>query len=105
MIYKKEHKDIQPMVDLISIKATQGLATHLKMVMADFLKLSDESCMQKIDTHFKLENILNYRIILQKCHMMPVENYQVDSDKIQFYLEDFIDQNFKNPHIIYLKIS
>ena len=98
MIYKKEHKGIQPMVDLISIKARQGLATHLKMGLADFLDLSDDSCMQKIDTHFKLENISNYRIILQKCHMEPVENHQVDSDKIQLYVEDFIDQIFKNPH-------
>ena len=32
----KEHKGIQPMVDLFSIKARQGLATHLKMGMAVF---------------------------------------------------------------------
>jgi len=59
---------------------------------------NNESCMQKIDKHFKLEIISNYRIILQKCHMEPVENHQVDSDKIQLYVEDFINEIFKNPH-------
>ena len=30
--------------------------------------------------------------------MEPVENHQVDSDTLQFYVEDFIDQICKNPH-------
>ena len=55
--------------------------------------------MQKLDAHFKLKNISNYKMILQKCHMEPVENYQVDSDNILLYIEDFIDRIYKK-HIL-----
>ena len=61
-----------------------------------FLMLTDEVCMQKLDTFFKLENISNYRVILQRCHLNPVKNTQVNCDNIQQYMEDFIDHLYKN---------
>ena len=52
---------------------------HLKINMPKLLALPDELCIQKLDAHFKLENVSNYRMDLQKCHMDPVETYLVDS--------------------------
>ena len=63
-----------------------------------FLMLSDKLCMQKLDTFFKLKNIPNCRVILQSCHMNPVKNKKVNCGNIQLYVEDFIDQLYKNPH-------
>ena len=82
LIYKKEDQGIQKMVDLISVKARQGLAIHLKMEIPIFLMLTVKVCMQKLDTFIKLENISNYRVILQSCHMNPVKNKQVNCDNI-----------------------
>ena len=89
-----------------------GIESKLKIFQAVFLELSDKSCMQKIDTHFilekisyyritfkKLENLLNYRIILQKCHMEPAANHQVDSDTIQLCVEILLIK-FSKIHIL-----
>ena len=97
-IYKEEQNGIQSMVDLISVKARQGLLVHLQMDTTKFLRLTDEQITKVLDKHFKLDQISNYKEILIKCHMVPAKNDAIDIDKIQLYVEDFIDQLCQNPH-------
>ena len=39
------------MVDLISVKARQGLVIHLQMNTQQFLQLTDEQCMKVLKKH------------------------------------------------------
>ena len=82
-IYKEEDDGLRSMVDLISVQARQNLMVHLKMDINNFTYLSDEKCIKKLDKHFKLEDISNYRATLVKCHMKPVLNDKLNSDDIQ----------------------
>ena len=97
-IYKEEQKGTQSMVELISIKARQGLLVHLEMTTAKFKKLTDAQVTKLLDDHFQLGQISNYKEILTKCHMPVAKNSAIDINKIQLYVEDFIDQLCQNPH-------
>ena len=98
LIYKAEENGIQSMVELISQKAKQGLMITLQMDSQTFLKQTDEQCIDALNKHFKLEQISNYRSILNKCKMKFVRNSAINTDNIQLYVEDFVDQMYKNPH-------
>ena len=57
---------IYKVIELISVKARQGLIVHLKMDINNFNPLTDEKFMGKLDKHFIMEDISNYRSSLLK---------------------------------------
>ena len=97
-IYREEQNGTQPMVKLISARARQGLIVHLEMNTQTFLKLTDEQITSELDNYFKLNHISNYKDILNKIHMIVTTNDSIDIDKIQLYVEDFINILHHNPH-------
>ena len=97
-VYREEQNGNQPMVNLISIKARNGLLIHLNMDTKSFLKLTDEQVTTLLDKHFKLNQISNYKEILSRCHMVKSTNEEISIDRIQLYTEDFIDKLSQNPH-------
>ena len=70
-----------------------------------FLKLTDAKCTKLLDKHFKLDQFSNYKKVLTKCHMEAAKYDAIEVDKIQLYMEDFIDHLNQTPHFQKEKIT
>ena len=62
------------------------------------LTLTYEKCIKLLDKHFKWDQMSNYKEVLTKGHVEVAKHDAIDVDKIQLYVEDFIDHLYQNPH-------
>ena len=54
---------------------------------------------EKLDKHFKIEDISNYHPFLLKLYIKPINNNDVDFDGIQLYVESFLDEISGYPNL------
>ena len=92
LIYKEVNSGIQSMVDLISVKARQGLVIHLQMNTQQFLQLTDEQYMKVF------KNTVNWNKTPIKILVNKYYHLRPEKDKNHWRKEEELLKLTKSAH-------